>query len=223
VADWTLVHPVGSPADVHQRDLPDPMTRQVWWCPIERPTLVLGSTQDRSVVDEAAVAAAGVDVAVRRSGGGAVLLDEAVARWVDVLVPRADPLWDDDVSRSAHWLGQAWVEALGQVELDARVHAGPMVRTRWSSLVCFAGLAPGEVTTDGGAKLVGISQRRTRAGARFQCVLLRRWDPGPVVDLLALAPDERATARAELAEVGAGVAAEPAQVAAAFAAALATR
>ena len=27
-----------------------------------------------------------------------------------------------------------------------------------------------------GAKVVGISQRRTRAGARFQCAVPRRWD-----------------------------------------------
>ena len=49
--------------------------------------------------------------------------------------------------------------------------------------MCFAGLGPGEVTVDG-RKVVGISQRRTRAAARFQCVVLERWDPDAVVALL---------------------------------------
>jgi hypothetical protein len=39
--------------------------------------------------------------------------------------------------------------------------------------------------TIGGAKAVGISQRRTRAGARFQCAVHRRWDPAAVVAPLA--------------------------------------
>jgi lipoate-protein ligase A len=50
-----------------------------------------------------------------------------------------------------------------------------MVRTEWSELVCFAGLGPGEVTV-GGRKVVGISQRRTRDAARFQCVAYETWD-----------------------------------------------
>ena len=33
--------------------------------------------------------------------------------------------------------------------------------------------------------MVGISQRRTAQGARFQCVAPLRWDPDEVIDLLA--------------------------------------
>ncbi|HEX2382259.1 MAG TPA: hypothetical protein VHI95_06460, partial [Acidimicrobiales bacterium] len=61
-----------------------------------------------------------------------------------------------------------------------------------SGRACFAGLGPGEVTI-GGRKAVGISQRRTRAGARFQCVAYERWDPSQLADLLRL-PAETATA-----------------------------
>ena len=39
----------------------------------------------------------GVAVVRRRSGGGAVLLDPGGVVWVDVVVPRHDPRWDDDV------------------------------------------------------------------------------------------------------------------------------
>jgi lipoate-protein ligase A len=59
-----------------------------------------------------------------------------------------------------------------------------MVRTAWSSLVCFSGLGPGEVHA-GGRKVVGISQRRTRGWARFQCAAYLRWDPDALVALLA--------------------------------------
>ena len=56
------------------------------------------------------------------------------------------------------------------------LNTGAMVRTAWSDRVCFAGIGAGEVIRDG-AKLVGISQRRTRVAARFQCALYRTWRP----------------------------------------------
>jgi lipoate---protein ligase len=151
---------------------------------VDRPALVLGSSQRHEAVDEGALRAAGVELVRRRSGGGAVLLvpDEVV--WVDLVVPSTDPLWDDDIGRATHWLGAAWVEALAACGLrGAEVHRGPMVRGPWSALVCFAGLGPGEVLM-GGRKAVGISQRRTRGWARFQCAAYRRWDPAPLVALL---------------------------------------
>ena len=73
--------------------------------------------------------------------------------------------------------------------------------SRWSSRVCFAGIGPGEVVgaaTDG-RKLVGLSQRRTRRGARLQSAVHLRFDPAATTDLLDLAPAERTAARAELA------------------------
>ena len=68
----------------------------------------------------------------------------------------------------------------------------------WSSLVCFAGLGPGEVMV-AGRKAVGLSQRRSREGARFQSALLHRWEPHRLLALLALSGGERATAGADLA------------------------
>ena len=88
---------------------------------VERPALVLGSAQPDDVVDRAACAAAGVEVVRRRSGGGAVLLEPGGVVWVDVELPRGDPLWDDDVGRAAWWLGERWAVALA----DLGVTAGP--------------------------------------------------------------------------------------------------
>ncbi|MBW3645669.1 MAG: hypothetical protein KY441_09210 [Actinobacteria bacterium] len=203
-ASWRVEHAVGSAAAFHARPLPEPAARVVSVLEVDRPALVLGSTQPETDADAAAVAGAGAELVRRRSGGGAVLLVPGQALWVDVVVPRDDRLWDDDVHRASHWLGAAWVAALVDLGVVAEVHTGPLVRTRWSRLVCFAALGPGEVHA-GGRKLVGLSQRRTRHGARFQCLVLRRWDPEPLLSVLALDAVERRQAAAELATVATGL------------------
>jgi lipoate-protein ligase A len=168
----------------------------VWVAEPTEPALVLGSTQPASVV----ATGASVEVVHRRSGGGAVLVVPGEQLWLDVLLPLGDRRWDPDVGRSFLWLGDAWVAALDAVGVGASRHEGAMARTRWSSLVCFAGLGPGELVGPSGGKLVGISQRRSRAGARFQCsVPLVPWDPAPILGLLALSTGERAEAAADLA------------------------
>ena len=125
--------------------------------------------------------------------------------WLDVLVPASDPLWERDVGQAFLWLGEAWARALVDLGVETSVHRGPMGRSRWSGLVCFAGLGPGELTDTTGRKVLGISQRRTRAGARFQCVAPATWDPTRLVDLLTMSPVERASAVMELTDVAAGV------------------
>jgi hypothetical protein len=117
------------------------------------------------------------------------------------------------VGRAFLWLGDAWVAALADLGIEARRHEGAMVTTRWSPLVCFAGLGPGEVVTPDGAKLVGISQRRTRAGARFQCSMpVIPWDPARILGMLALSAEERAEGARDLAKAAAHVPLEPERV-----------
>lgn len=182
---WQIQRVRSSAGDFHAREVPDPAERAAWVCDATGPALVLGSAQREDGIDRDACAAAGIEVVRRRSGGGAVLVVPGEVLWVDVLVPVGDVLWQDDVGHAFHWLGEAWAAALGDLGVRGTVHRGPLVRATWSSEVCFAGLGPGEVTVDG-RKVVGISQRRTRGAARFQCAALARWDPAAIVSLLGL-------------------------------------
>ena len=192
---WDIEIHRGTAAQFHAREMPADIQPAVWWFEVRSPALVIGSAQPAAHVDEAACTARGIEVVRRRSGGGAVLLEPGDALWIDVLLPATDPRWTADVSRSAWWLGEVWRDALGDIgEDDLVVHRGPMVRTQWSDRVCFAGIGGGEVVR-AGAKVVGISQRRTRSGARFQCAVHRHWrpeshlplfaPPGPTLDDLA--------------------------------------
>jgi len=80
-----------------------------------------------------------------------------------------------------------------------------MIRTAWSDRLCFAGFGPGEVSVvDGprgdvrsestGPKVMGLAQRRTRAGARFHTSAPLCWDPEPILALfnadIAPPPDD---------------------------------
>jgi lipoate-protein ligase A len=192
-AMWRVDRVTLDAGDAHAADLTGPdATRLVRVHEITRPTLVLGSTQRDSDVDTEAAARLGVAVVRRRSGGGAVLLVGGDVVWVDVVVPAGDPLWEDDVGVAFEWLGTTWMHALSAVGVHgAVVHRGRLVRSSWSERVCFAGLGPGEVTIDG-QKVVGISQRRTRHAARFQCAVLLRWNPACIAELLGLEDSARA-------------------------------
>jgi lipoate---protein ligase len=201
-AGWDVCRVLGDAGCLHQRQVPDPARRLVWVFEAVHPALVLGSTQSADLVD--AEAARQLDIAVvrRRSGGGAVLVVPGNTVWIDVVVPAGDPLWDDDVGRAAHWLGETWRATLDELGLPgADVHRGPLACGPLGRLVCFATVGAGEVTLDG-RKVVGVSQRRTRHAARFQSALYREWDPSPLARLLRL--DDAGRAAVDSAAIGTG-------------------
>ena len=181
MGEWNVENWRGTAAGFHEF-VPSPQ-RAVWVVELTEPALVLGSTQSTDSIDASAASRLGFAVARRHSGGGAVWLHPTQSVWVDVTIPRDDSLWVDDVPSSMGWLGAAIVGALNGVQ-EAEVHRGAYEPTELARTVCFGGLAPGEVVTSGG-KLAGISQRRTRDGARFQCVAYTTWTTEPWVEAIA--------------------------------------
>jgi lipoate---protein ligase len=197
---YRLVRSSDSAAAFHARLVPEPARPELWWHDVDAPALVLGSSQDATVVDTEACDRAGVAVVRRRSGGGAVLLVPGKVTWLDVIVPNGGDGWSDDVHQPMRWLGRhlgAVVGSLVGSNQQVRVHDGPMVTTTWSSQVCFDGIGVGEVLLDG-RKLVGISQRRTRGAARLQCCWYSDHDHD---ELRALLRAPHRPAREDLAEV----------------------
>jgi lipoate---protein ligase len=177
-------------------------------CTVTAPALVLGSTQPDAAVDGDRAAGRGISVVRRRSGGGAVLVTAADPVWIDAWLPAGDPLWSDDVGRAFDWLGDTWVEALTRVGIRGLSAHGQRYQacTPWSATVCFGGVGSGEVVTGDGRKVVGLAQRRSRNGAWFHGACFIRWDPAPLVELLAWPALERARAIAGLQAAAAGVA-----------------
>ena len=181
----------GTAAELHDREVPHQPDPTVWVHRLERPAIVLGSSQDTSLLDQEATAADGIEVCRRRSGGGIVGLQSNDHVWIDVIVPATSRLWSDDVQRAFHWLGLTWASTLAVLLSSSSQHAtsqhatsphaisihrGPATERIAGRLICFAALGAGEVSVDG-YKVVGLSQRRTKESARFQCAALLRWDP----------------------------------------------
>ncbi|MEO5841290.1 MAG: hypothetical protein ABIQ73_22695 [Acidimicrobiales bacterium] len=184
VGQWVIEQQALSAQAAHDVDLLATSGRKVRIFEPTAPAIVLGSTQREDVVDARFVAQRGLEVARRRSGGGAVLVDASVV-WVDFAIARDDPLWDDDIARSMQWLGRLWSNALTRVGVDADVNKGPAIVPPLARDICFCGIGHGEVVVDG-RKAIGISQRRTRNGARFQTMLHTHRDDA-LIDALLLA------------------------------------
>lgn len=185
----------------------EPTRRALALCRVTAPALVLGSTQSEDLVDAAEAARRGVDIVRRRSGGGIVLLHEDDPLWVDVWVPADDPLAERDVARAFWWLGETWAEALASTDARSlRVVRRPRVaRAPAATVACFGTSASGEVVTTDGRKVVGISQRRVRAGARFSTACLGTWDPAVLVGLLAVGPAARTSLLDDLRSTAVGL------------------
>jgi lipoate---protein ligase len=166
---------------------PPPVRPLVRFVTVRDRAVVLGAAQRDDLVDTERAQAAGVSIVRRSSGGGAVWVAPDEMVWVDVVIPTADDRWVRDVNVAFLWLGDVWREALIAVGMpgdEVAVHRGGLVRNDVSSVVCFAGLGPGEVTANR-RKIVGISQKRTRSGAWFQCGALLRWNPNELLGVLA--------------------------------------
>lgn len=173
------------------------------WYGSPRLALVLGSGQRPYVADGAALAAAGASLHKRASGGTAVLFGPGFLMQ-DIVLPQMHPLRIDDVSQSYRWLGEVWVETLGELGVTAQLisidgaradtaSADPLLRQ-----ACFGGRSPFEVLADG-RKLVGFSQMRRRQGALLQVGVYRRWPGRELAELLRISAAERVALTTQLA------------------------
>jgi lipoate---protein ligase len=211
VGGWSVEERTGSASSLHAawpEAAEHPDRRIVGVCHVTSPALVLGSTQAIELIDSARAESGGVAVARRRSGGGVVLVAPGNPVWIDVWLPAGDPLWKDDVGAAFDWLADAWVDSLRLLGIEGvSAHRGGSVHcTRWASSVCFGGVGRGEVVLEDGRKLVGLAQRRTRAGAWFHGACFLNWDPLLLVDLLNLTGSEKQAALGDLLAAAAGVA-----------------
>lgn len=168
----------GSAAALHALDFPSDSRPAIWRMEPSRPALVMGSGQSGELFDRDALARAGIELAGRRSGGGAVWVDPDATVWIDVLAPRSTPLFSEDLTTTFLLVGRVWQRAFAAlgIHLDLARVAPKDPMARW---VCWAGIGWGELFWPGhlpasaggtGAvgKVVGLSQRRTRWGARVQ-------------------------------------------------------
>lgn len=183
-SDWLVRDSVGDAGQFHAAD--PQSERSATFHMVASRTLVLGSAQRDGDVDHRVATALGVSVVRRRSGGGAVLLIPEEFVWLDLVIPAGDLLWADDVGRAMEWVGELWQRALNEIGVATGVKtvASAGANAQWSRQVCFAGVGRGEVV-QGQRKVVGVSQRRTRAAARFQSLCHLHWRPELVAALVA--------------------------------------
>jgi lipoate-protein ligase A len=159
---------------------------------VEETWLVLGSAQGDELVGDPK----DLRVARRRGGGGAVLLPPEDAYWIDLWIPHGAAAHRNDVRALLEVAGQAWVAALSEQAVEGLVVASPEEPAQRAA-VCFAGIGHGEVVTQEGRKLVGVTAWRSREGALLQTAVYRRRELS-LPDLLELSPAERKAARGQL-------------------------
>jgi lipoate---protein ligase len=158
------------------------------WSTVTAPGLVLGRHAVDPDLDGDAIAAEGVEVLKRSSGGGPVLWDGDLLA-LDVVLPRGHRLAADDVVAAYRWLGEALADALRAVGVPD-VEVIDVARARAAGAApgpaadaCFGGLSPWEVLADG-RKVVGLSQTRRRPGALLQAGVPLRLDAARLARLL---------------------------------------
>jgi len=199
VSRWSVLRWGGDAATLHAFEPPPVEKPCLVVAELQRPALVLGSTQKIEMADRVRAHEHALDIVRRRSGGSSVVLVPGGHIWLDAWIPFGDPLWTDDVAAAAVPLGEAWLSTMTNLGWTGlRVHTGGAEAAPWSDLVCFAGRGPGEVITADGRKLLGLSQRRTRKWIRLQCLVHRRWSAADALAGLSLSEEQRCVAEMAL-------------------------
>jgi len=187
VSELTVREFTGAVAELHALPMPtEGVSTELWLMRPFAPAVAMGSAQRAEQFDEAQLAADQVALAARRSGGGAVFIDPSAVVWIDVVAPRTSALWSSELVENFMIVGRCWHRALVSLGVETELMDHSLGRTDAASLACWAGLGWGELVV-GGAKVVGLSQRRTRWGARVQAMAVLDDSAAQVARYLSLA------------------------------------
>lgn len=169
---------------------------------VHPPAITCGRAQMKTV-DMAAVAASGLELVARGSGGGPVLWDDDLIA-IDVILPEGDPRLPTDIVAAYRWVGEAVASALTALGITGARAVPPDEARAWptgvASGLCFGGLSPWEVVV-GDRKVLGLAQVRKQAGAILQVGVPMHLDAGR----LAAAVGAPRAAADDLADRTAGV------------------
>lgn len=134
-----------------------PPTFRCWsWA---RPAITLGCHQkSATVLDLGRCEAAGIEVAVRPSGGAAVYHDRDLG--FSLVCPSDDPVFGGDVRQSRTAMGMLLVRALAHMGIVCDTAPAETAPHTAFALPCFA-MPAGDEPTVRGRKIAGFSQRRT--------------------------------------------------------------
>jgi lipoate-protein ligase A len=182
----------------------------LYWSQAERAGLVLGFSQKATILNPQALVGEHLPIYHRRAGGTAVLVGSSLLA-LDVVLPAAHPLVLTDLVESYRWFGEAWVRALGMLDIETRVVSPSEARaqrelarqeetrTREALLrrACYASNSSYEVVV-GQRKVVGLDMIRRRNGSLLQAGVLLNWESETLAELLGHTPAEQELLRQEL-------------------------
>lgn len=157
----------GSPGEFVASHQSPPSSRIVSVCRPSTGAVVLGSSQPATDSTRKFAKQHGLELVTRSSGGAGVLVVPGNVVWIDIGLPKFDPLISSDLSRSFDFIASAWQSSLSAFGArDLVAHRGGMHKSKKFPDICFAGLGPGELTWFN-KKLVGMAQRKRTHGAYF--------------------------------------------------------
>jgi lipoate-protein ligase A len=179
----------------------------LYWSQADRPGLVLGFSQKQASLDQAALPEQSIPIYQRRAGGTAVLVGPGLLS-LDVVLPSGHPLILEDIVESYRWFGEAWVETLGDLGVQARIvvpqeahaqrqllkQAETQQREAILRRACYGAISAYEVVA-GERKIVGLDMLRRRVGSVLQAGLLLMWETEKLARVLGQTPQEQAMLR----------------------------
>ena len=185
---WTIETKYSETALAHEANLGEWRKPTVWVIEPKDSCLVLGKSQrGRDFLNSSYLEEQNINLTVRQSGGGSVLVSPDDMLWVDIFIPKESKFWIADIAKASIWIGRIWHDALERLGIECSLFDESFSRSEASDLICFIGRAPGELFIDN-RKILGISQRRSKFGTRFQCALIINWKPEHMIAAYASSP-----------------------------------